>query len=94
MINISRFFLCFFCLGILMFYWKEKTCFLIFMGFKYFLFCFSIHMLYFIQGDQVEEFQRLCEVQSDKATIEITSRYSGRVCNILHSPGNIVKVNY
>ncbi|XP_058758152.1 lipoamide acyltransferase component of branched-chain alpha-keto acid dehydrogenase complex, mitochondrial isoform X2 [Vicia villosa] len=43
-------------------------------------------------GDFVEDFQPLCEVQSDKATIEITSRYKGKVCNILHVPGDIVKV--
>ncbi|XP_027166760.1 lipoamide acyltransferase component of branched-chain alpha-keto acid dehydrogenase complex, mitochondrial [Coffea eugenioides] len=48
---------------------------------------------WFIQeGDEVEEFQPLCEVQSDKATIEITSRYKGKVSQILHVPGNIVKV--
>ncbi|KAG4185537.1 hypothetical protein ERO13_A09G237700v2 [Gossypium hirsutum] len=48
---------------------------------------------WFIQeGDEVEEFQPLCEVQSDKATIEITSRYKGRVAQVLHVPGNIVKV--
>ncbi|XP_021291863.1 lipoamide acyltransferase component of branched-chain alpha-keto acid dehydrogenase complex, mitochondrial [Herrania umbratica] len=48
---------------------------------------------WFVQeGDEVEEFQPLCEVQSDKATIEITSRYKGRVCHILHVPGSIVKV--
>ncbi|XP_031113530.1 lipoamide acyltransferase component of branched-chain alpha-keto acid dehydrogenase complex, mitochondrial [Ipomoea triloba] len=48
---------------------------------------------WFVQeGDQVEEFQPLCEVQSDKATIEITSRYKGKVSCILHVPGNIVKV--
>ncbi|KAK2989323.1 hypothetical protein RJ640_014782 [Escallonia rubra] len=44
------------------------------------------------EGDQVEEFQPLCEVQSDKATIEITSRYKGQVSQILHVPGDIVKV--
>ncbi|KAG9459756.1 hypothetical protein H6P81_004264 [Aristolochia fimbriata] len=48
---------------------------------------------WFVQeGDQVEEFQRLCEVQSDKATIEITSRYKGKVHQILYVPGDIVKV--
>ncbi|CAN4106253.1 unnamed protein product [Withania somnifera] len=48
---------------------------------------------WFVQeGDQVEEFQPLCEVQSDKATIEITSRYKGKISQILHVPGNIVKV--
>lgn len=48
---------------------------------------------WFVQpGDQVEEFQPLCEVQSDKATIEITSRYKGEVSQILYVPGDIVKV--
>lgn len=48
---------------------------------------------WFVQeGDEVEEYQRLCEVQSDKATIEITSRYKGRVSKVLHIPGDIVKV--
>ncbi|KAI3728107.1 hypothetical protein L6452_16736 [Arctium lappa] len=48
---------------------------------------------WFVQeGDQVEEYQPLCEVQSDKATIEITSRYKGIVAKVLHIPGDIVKV--
>lgn len=44
------------------------------------------------QGDYVEEFQRLCEVQSDKATIEITSRFKGKILQIIFVPGDIVKV--
>ncbi|XP_031396256.1 lipoamide acyltransferase component of branched-chain alpha-keto acid dehydrogenase complex, mitochondrial [Punica granatum] len=47
---------------------------------------------YVKEGDQIEEFQPLCEVQSDKATIEITSRYKGKVAQILYAPGDIVKV--
>ncbi|KAK7363557.1 hypothetical protein VNO77_05703 [Canavalia gladiata] len=47
---------------------------------------------YVQEGDYVEDFQPLCEVQSDKATIEITSRYKGKVSNILYVPGDIVKV--
>ncbi|CAK9318504.1 unnamed protein product [Citrullus colocynthis] len=48
---------------------------------------------WFVQeGDEVEEFQPLCEVQSDKATIEITSRYKGKVVQFLYVPGDIVKV--
>ncbi|KAF2615136.1 hypothetical protein F2Q70_00009697 [Brassica cretica] len=44
------------------------------------------------EGDPVEEFQPLCEVQSDKATIEITSRFKGKVVLISHAPGDIIKV--
>ncbi|KAM0832463.1 hypothetical protein ACQ4PT_064873 [Festuca glaucescens] len=44
------------------------------------------------EGDQVDEFQQLCEVQSDKATIEITSRFKGTVHQIHFAPGDIVKV--
>lgn len=44
------------------------------------------------EGDQVDEFQQLCEVQSDKATIEITSRFKGTVHQVHFAPGDIVKV--
>lgn len=47
----------------------------------------------FLQGENVDEFQPLCEVQSDKATIEITSRYKGKVARIFYVPGDIVKVS-
>lgn len=40
----------------------------------------------------MEEFQPLCEVQSDKATIEITSRFKGKVALLSHAPGDIIKV--
>jgi 2-oxoisovalerate dehydrogenase E2 component (dihydrolipoyl transacylase) len=43
-------------------------------------------------GDSVEEFQPLCEVQSDKASIEITSRYAGTVAALHHGEGDVVKV--
>lgn len=44
------------------------------------------------KGDNVKAFDKLCEVQSDKASVEITSRYDGEVGDILHSVGSIVKV--
>jgi 2-oxoisovalerate dehydrogenase E2 component (dihydrolipoyl transacylase) len=43
-------------------------------------------------GDTVEEFQPLCEVQSDKASIEITSRFQGVVERVHHQEGEVVKV--
>ena len=40
----------------------------------------------------VEAFQPICEVQSDKASIEITSRYGGAVQRLHHAQGDMVKV--
>lgn len=44
------------------------------------------------EGQHVEEFQPVCEVQSDKASVEITSRYKGIVRKLHHSVGDIVQV--
>ena len=43
-------------------------------------------------GDRVEEFQPLCEVQSDKASVEITSRHAGTVETLHHAEGALVPV--
>ena len=44
------------------------------------------------EGDAVEAFQPVCEVQSDKAAVEITSRYPGTVQRLHHPQGAMVKV--
>jgi 2-oxoisovalerate dehydrogenase E2 component (dihydrolipoyl transacylase) len=44
------------------------------------------------QGDKIKAFDKICEVQSDKATVEITSRFDGTVATVHHKEGDIVKV--
>lgn len=39
---------------------------------------------YVKEGDVVEQFEKLCEVQSDKASVSITSRYDGKILKIHH----------
>jgi len=41
---------------------------------------------------QVQEFDKLCEVQSDKASVEITSRYTGVVKKLHHESGDMAQV--
>ena len=43
-------------------------------------------------GDVLSQFDRVCEVQSDKATVEITSRYDGKVLNLNGNVGDMMKV--
>ena len=43
-------------------------------------------------GDEIKSFDRICEVQSNKTTVEITKRYDGRVMTLEHAEGSIVKV--
>lgn len=45
------------------------------------------------EGDAIRSFDKVCEVQSDKATVEITSRYDGIVNKVYHKEGDIVKVS-
>jgi 2-oxoisovalerate dehydrogenase E2 component (dihydrolipoyl transacylase) len=42
------------------------------------------------EGDSIEEFDQVVQVQSDKATVEITSRYTGVVKKIHFKVGDIV----
>ncbi|KAF3762290.1 hypothetical protein M406DRAFT_98980 [Cryphonectria parasitica EP155] len=43
-------------------------------------------------GARVEEFSKLCEVQSDKASVEITSRFEGVVKKLYYDAGEMAKV--
>ncbi len=45
------------------------------------------------EGQVISEFDPVCEVQSDKATVEITSRYEGKVQKLAYSSaGSMIKV--
>jgi len=45
------------------------------------------------EGQAISEFDPVCEVQSDKATVEITSRYEGKVQKLAHqSTGSMIQV--
>mmetsp|Transcript_1899 Transcript_1899/g.6786 ORF Transcript_1899/g.6786 Transcript_1899/m.6786 type:complete len:531 (-) Transcript_1899:51-1643(-) len=52
----------------------------------------EIHQWHVKEGDTVEEFDPLCEVSSDKATVEITSRYAGVVKQVHHAVGDMAAV--
>ncbi|PSR90473.1 2-oxoacid dehydrogenase acyltransferase [Coniella lustricola] len=43
-------------------------------------------------GARVEEFSKLCEVQSDKASVEITSRFEGVVKRLYYEAGEMARV--
>lgn len=47
---------------------------------------------YIKPGDKVEEFDPICEVQSDKATVDISSRYKGVVKDLKWKEGDTAKV--
>ena len=48
---------------------------------------------WFVQpGEEVVQFDKICEVQSDKATVEITSRYDGKVGVLCGDIGDMINV--
>ena len=47
---------------------------------------------YVAPGDRIKQFDKVCEVQSDKATVEITSRYDGVVKELHYVVGAMAKV--
>ncbi|KAH9584124.1 Biotin/lipoyl attachment [Trypanosoma melophagium] len=44
------------------------------------------------RGDKIEEFEKICEVQSDKATVDITSRYTGVISAVHVTAGDMAIV--
>jgi 2-oxoisovalerate dehydrogenase E2 component (dihydrolipoyl transacylase) len=57
--------------------------------------CFTSHTtrcFHLQEGDVIRAFDRVCEVQSDKATVEITSRFGGVVAKVYSAEGDVVKV--
>ncbi|KAL3108495.1 hypothetical protein niasHT_015417 [Heterodera trifolii] len=44
------------------------------------------------EGDSIAEFDELCSVQSDKASVTITSRYNGTIRKMYYQPDDIAKV--
>lgn len=43
-------------------------------------------------GDTIQQFDKICEVQSDKANVEITSRYDGIIRELKYEVGQLAKV--
>lgn len=52
----------------------------------------TIKEWYVKEGDVVAQFDSICEVQSDKASVTITSRYDGVVVKLHHEVDDIAKV--
>uniref|UniRef100_A0A183A064 Lipoamide acyltransferase component of branched-chain alpha-keto acid dehydrogenase complex, mitochondrial n=1 Tax=Echinostoma caproni TaxID=27848 RepID=A0A183A064_9TREM len=53
---------------------------------------FKIHFRYVKVGDTIHQFDPVCEVQSDKATVTITSRYDGTIRALHFEPQDMCAV--
>lgn len=51
-----------------------------------------LHFRFVQEGDTVEQFDNICEVQSDKASVTITSRYDGKIVKLYHKIDDIALV--
>lgn len=45
-------------------------------------------------GATVQEFDKICEVQSDKASVEISSRYAGNIVKLHYGKHDVAKVGH